>query len=400
MRRAMAALDQTLMLALKGYAWLPDLRRAAGDRPVPTRVLGQPAVGVYGPEATRFFYGEGNLERHTALPSLVLNTLFGRGGVHTLDGAAHRVRKALFVSLLMDDGIDEFAKLAGEAFDTASDTWQGGPAVSLFDESATAIGRAATRWTGVPFDATLTGDLIAMVDGFATVGPRHWRARAARGRREAWLADLVSEVRDGRTAALPESALAVIAQDPDLDPRTAAVELLNIIRPATAVAWLVAFAGHALDRWPEHRGLLRAGDAEFTRAFTHEVRRFYPFAPFLAGRAVRDLRFDGQDIATGTLVILDVYGQNHSHELWPHPYRFDPERFIDREPGEFDLLAQGGGDPRTGHRCPAERITTALLATLAQRVARLNYYVPPQSLDIDLSRIPARVASGMQIMVP
>src|SRR3954454_18233037 len=159
----MPALDRTLPLALKGYAWLPDLRRAAGDRPVRMRVLGQPAVGICGPEATRFFYDEDHLERHTALPGPVVNTLFGRGAVHTLDGAAHRVRKALFVSLLMGDGIDQFAKLAGEAFDAASDSWHGGPLVSLFDESARAITRAATRWTGVPHDPGLTEDLVAMV---------------------------------------------------------------------------------------------------------------------------------------------------------------------------------------------------------------------------------------------
>ena len=29
--------------------------------------------------------------------------------------------------------------------------------------------------------------------------------------------------------------------------------------------------------------------------------------------------------------------------------------------GEFDLIPQGGGDPRTGHRCPGEQITIALL---------------------------------------
>jgi hypothetical protein len=37
----MAELDQTLALAITGYAWLPELRRRAGGRPVPLRVMGQ-----------------------------------------------------------------------------------------------------------------------------------------------------------------------------------------------------------------------------------------------------------------------------------------------------------------------------------------------------------------------
>jgi fatty-acid peroxygenase len=408
MKTSMAELDQTLLAAIKGYAWLPDLRREAGGGPVHLRVMGQQAVGICGPEATRFFYAASNLERHTALPSLVVSTLFGKGAVHTLDGDAHRARKALFVSLLMSDGYDEAAKLTGEAFDEAADSWRGGGPVTLFDESAKAIARGMTRWTGVPLKDDevdgLAADLLAMVDGFATVGPRHWRALRARHRRERWLASLIEQVRAKRLAVAPESALAQVAffqeDSGPLEPRTAAVEMLNIIRPATAVAWFVAYAAHALDRWPQHAAPLRAGDDAFTTAFVHEVRRFYPFAPFLGGRATHTMLFEGEEVPRGALVLLDVYGQNHDPQLWTDPYTFDPKRFVDREIGEFDLIPQGGGDPRTGHRCPGERVTIALLGTLVQRLARLDYYLPPQDMSIDLGRIPARVASGAKIVVP
>ncbi|WP_306215537.1 cytochrome P450 [Actinoplanes sp. RD1] len=401
----MALLDQTALAAIKGYAWLPDLRRAAGGRPVHLRAMGQPAVAVCGTDATRFFYAEGNLERHTALPALVVSTLFGKGAVHTLDGDAHRVRKALYTSLLMGAGIDEAAKLTGEAFDEAADSWRGAGPIVLFDEVAKVIARGMTRWTGVPVaDDELDGlaaDLVAMVDGFATVGPRYARARIARRRREQWLASLIDQVRTNRLdvpAEAPFTKVALFADERgELDARTAAVELLNIIRPATAVTWFAAYAAHALDRHPQHLTPLRAGDDTFTTAFVHEVRRFYPFAPFLGGRATRDLTFDGAHIAKGALVLLDVYGQNHDPALWADPYDFRPARFLDRQPGEFDLIPQGGGDPRTGHRCPGEKMTIALLGTLSQRLAGLDYYVPPQDLSIDLSRIPAKVRSGFEI---
>ncbi|MFI7598923.1 cytochrome P450 [Actinoplanes sp. NPDC049681] len=404
----MAQLDQTLALAIKGYAWLPDLRREAGGSPVRMRVMGRPAVGICGTDATEFFYADGNLERHTALPHPVVSSLFGKGAVHTLDGEAHRARKALFLSLLLGDGIGEVAKLTGEAFDRAAESWRGGPPVSLFDESARAIANGVTRWTGVPVAEgevdRLAADLVALVDGFATAGPRHWRALAARRRRERWLAGLMSKVRAQQLDAAPDSALAAVARFEDedglLDARTAAVEMLNIIRPTTAVAWFLAYAAHALDRQPRYREALREGDDEFTAAFAHEVRRFYPFAPFLGGRATRDLTFRGEAVPRGALVLLDVYGQNHDPALWPEPYAFRPERFAGRPIGEFELIPQGGGDPRTGHRCPGEKITVAVLGTLVQRLARLDYYVPPQDLSIDLSRIPARVASGFQLVVP
>jgi fatty-acid peroxygenase len=74
----MALLDQSLLIALKGYAWLPDVRRRTNGRPVPMRVMGQRAIAIGGPEAARFFYADGNLQRHTALPHPVVSTLFGQ----------------------------------------------------------------------------------------------------------------------------------------------------------------------------------------------------------------------------------------------------------------------------------------------------------------------------------
>jgi fatty-acid peroxygenase len=56
-------------------------------------------------------------------------------------------------------------------------------------------------------------------------------------------------------------------------------------------------------------------------------------------------------------------------------------------------VPQGAGDPRTGHRCPGEDVTVALLSALAVRLARLGYTLPEQDLRISLRRIPARPAS-------
>ena len=124
-------------------------------------------------------------------------------------------------------------------------------------------------------------------------------------------------------------------------------------------------------------------------AFAQEVRRFYPFAPFVGGRAVRDLTWQGEHIPAGSLVLLDIYGQDHDPALWPQPYRFDPHRFLHREPGRDELIPQGGGDPSVNHRCPGEDVTVALLATFAARLAGLDYTVPEQDLTISLRRIPA-----------
>lgn len=137
-----------------------------------------------------------------------------------------------------------------------------------------------------------------------------------------------------------------------LDPHTAAVELLNVIRPTVAISWFVAFSGHALARWPQYRARLAAGEPGFAQAWAHEVRRFYPFAAFMGGWTPREVEWDGERVPANAMVLLDLYGQNHDPDLWGDPYTFRPERFLGRDIGAFELVPQGGGDPRTGHPLP------------------------------------------------
>ncbi|MFD5266393.1 cytochrome P450 [Streptomyces sp. NPDC058335] len=397
--------DSSPALLAKGYAWLPDRRRRTTSPVVRARLMGQHAVALHGPDAVRFFYDERHVERGTALPGPVLSTLFGHGAVHTLDGRAHRTRKHMFLSLLTGpEAVAGVVDHVTKVWDETVPSWAGRPSVVLFDEVSRILTRGVCRWAGIPLDDVdrVARDMVAMVDGFATPGPRHWRARRARARSEAWLGRLVEDVRDGDTGAPAGSALDVVARHRDadgllLDPHTAAVELLNVVRPTVAVCWFVSYAAHALHRGPDLRERLSEDDAAYAVAFAHELRRFYPFAPFLGGRAVTDLEWQGEPIPSGTLVLLDLYGQNHDPDLWADPYGFEPGRFLNRPPERDELIPQGGGDRTTGHRCPGEDITIALLGALGPRLARLDYTVPHQDLRIPLNRVPSRVRSGFVI---
>ncbi|MFF8268445.1 cytochrome P450 [Streptomyces sp. NPDC016562] len=402
--------DSTLGLLAHGYAWLPNRMRGAADGVVRTRLMGRPTVALRGPDAVAFFYDEKHVVRTCALPDAVLDTLFGQGAVHTLDGEVHRVRKAMFLALLKDgDGV---ASLGGHV----RRRWREAVAarhedrVVVFDLAATVLGLAVRDWAGVPLSdaatAELARDCTSMVDGFASPGPRHLRARRARRRQEDALAALITEVRQTSPKGGARTALEAVTWHRDLegtllDPRTAAVELLNVIRPTVAIAWFAAFAAHALHRWPQHRELLRDDSAgAYAEAFAQEVRRFYPFAPFVAGLAAQDLTWQGEDIRKDGMVLLDLYGQNHDPALWEDPYRFDPRRFTSTDGPHNpldDLIPQGGGDPADGHRCPGEDITVTALAVIATELARLDYEVPDQDLRIPLSRMPTLPRSGFEL---
>ncbi|WP_374203472.1 cytochrome P450 [Streptomyces antimicrobicus] len=402
-------IDSTVPLLLRGYAWLPAKRRRAGDDGgglVRARLLGRPAVFLHGPAAVRFFYDEHHVRRGGALPEPVLDTLFGQGAVHTLDGDAHRIRKALFTELLMDpEAVATLTDTVVRHWREAAARWSERSRVTLFDEVAVVLATAVCAWAGLPHTgraaARLARDCVAMVDGFATPGPRHWRARRARARQERVLARTVERARaqGARGKVLERVAGQRDADGELLDARTAAVELLNIVRPTVALAWFVTFGAHALHRHPELRDELRAAqEPSFETAFAHEVRRFYPFAPFVGGRAVTDLTWGGEPIAKDSMVLLDLYGQNHDPALWEQPYRFDPRRFLGRPPGRDELVPQGGGDARGGHRCPGEDVAVQVVGALCTELARMEFDVPQeQDLRIPLHRIPTRPRSGFVI---
>ncbi|MFJ9343073.1 cytochrome P450 [Streptomyces sp. NPDC101733] len=402
--------DSTVGLLTSGYAWLPNRMRVTSDIAFRTRLLGRPTIALRGPEAVGFFYDERHVLRTAALPDPVLDTLFGRGAVDAVAGGAHRVREELFFALLKDQtGIAAFGGHVTWRWREAVAGWERGRVV-LFDEAATVLARAVCDWAGLPLSeagtAALARDCTAMVDGFASPGLRHLRARRARDRQEKALAALIIDVRDGPEVDAKKSALEAVAWHRGADgallaPRIAAAELLNVIRPTIAIAWFAVFAAHALFRRPHHRDRLNSDtEGAYAEAFAHEVRRFYPFTPFVGGLAARDLTWRGKEIRKGSLILLDIYGQNHDPGLWEQPYHFDPHRFIHANVSLDHLIHQGGGDPAGSHRWPAEVVTVTALAAFAAELARLDYEVPDQDLTIPLSRMPTAPRSGFVLNLP
>jgi fatty-acid peroxygenase len=118
-----------------------------------------------------------------------------------------------------------------------------------------------------------------MIEGSGGAGPRHWRGRVGRARADWWIERQIDQM---RTNAMP--ALGVIGQfaKSDLDRRTAAVELLNLIRPTVAVSRYIVFCALALHEFPHTTDLLQA--ASMFEPFVQEVRRFYPFFPAAVAR--------------------------------------------------------------------------------------------------------------------
>jgi fatty-acid peroxygenase len=120
------------------------------------------------------------------------------------------------------------------------------------------------------------------------------------------------------------------------------------------------------------------------------VRRFYPFFPVLGGRALVEFDWRGRRFVPGDWVLLDLFGTNRDPRIWGDPEAFRPDRFRGWSESPFNFIPQGGGEFTTGHRCPGEPATIALMRTAVKMLtSEMRYIVPEQDLTIDLRRIPA-----------
>jgi hypothetical protein len=174
-----------------------------------------------------------------------------------------------------------------------------------------------------------------------------------------------------------------------LPAETVAVEVLNIIRPTVAIARYIAFAALALKDYPEYLNKLQQDD-KLIEWFVQEVRRFYPFFPFLVALANENFKWEGIEFEKDRKVLLDLYATNHDENNWVDPERFWPERFENWDESPYNFIPQGGGDYHQNHRCPGEWITIDLMKIAVDMlVNKMKFSFPEQDTSISLKRIPA-----------
>ncbi|ORE92795.1 cytochrome P450 [Aurantimonas sp. 22II-16-19i] len=396
-------LDSSVALQSEGYEFVAVRCRRFGSEIFAARLLGETYYCMRGPDAARMFYEPDRMTRNGALPTFVLHLLQDEGSVATLDGAAHRCRKAMFLTMMSEARLGELAAFVrGDLLEQLQGLAGLGP-VALHDVFRHVLTRTACRWAGIELAveelADLADELGAMIAEAGHPGPMNWIARGRRRKAEAMIRHIVDEVRAGRVAADPDRALGIVTAHRDLSghllaPEVCTVELLNVVRPIFAVARYLVFLMAALRDHPELRPRL-AAESDYRHAFVQEVRRLTPFFPVVAGIARHGFDWQGHRFEAGDRFLLDLYGTTHHEAVWPQAEEFLPDRFLSGPGDAYTLIPQGGGDHFANHRCPGEWATIRIMeAVLAAMVREVDYDVPPQDLSVDLSKLPALPRSG------
>ena len=129
---------------------------------------------------------------------------------------------------------------------------------------------------------------------------------------------------------------------------------------ANSLAW----AWERLVRTPEaHERLVaavRAGEgADEIEATITETMRSRPVVPIVGRRVKLPWRLGDYAVPAETPVLISILLLHHREDLYPEPFAFQPERWLDRKPGTYEWLPFGGG---------IRRCLGAALAMAEQRV--------------------------------
>ena len=145
----------------------------------------------------------------------------------------------------------------------------------------------------------------------------------------------------------------------------------------------LAWAFERLTRTPDVLARLTeeidAGDDDsYVTATVHETLRRRPVLPNAAPRLVmKPVEVGGWRYEPGVCLIAHTYLVHHDPEIYPDPYAFRPERFLDEQPGTYTWIPFGGGR----RRCLGASFAMLEMRIVLRAVLARNELVPAEPGD-------------------
>jgi cytochrome P450 len=359
-----------LRWAFRPIPFMEECRRRYGDS-FSVRFLGfeRPMVMISDPEAIKALYQE----RSHGLPpgrDTILGPILGAKSLLLQQGAEHLSRRKLMLPPFHGERMRSYEAAMNEIVEAEIDSW---PLHSEFPIHA--------RMQAVTLEV-----ILRVVFGVST-GPRLDRLRgmlstvlqetASPGRQVLGLAmqrfggDGPFARFDTQLKEVDELLFAEIAEHrarPDLEEREDILSMLMTAEfedgsrmedrelrdqlmtlllaghetTATALAWTFDL----LLRHPTVLGRLRdsleAGEEDYLRATISESLRLRPVIPLAGRRLAKELVADGLALPPGTDVTPAIWLTHTRADVYPEPFAFKPERFLDASPDTYAWIPFGG----------------------------------------------------------
>jgi cytochrome P450 family 135 len=419
-------LVQTARWLLRPIAFLESCRRRFGDA-FSVTFLGfrTPMVLVSHPDVVRALYSE----RANGLPpgrSVALLPLLGPRSVLLLEGPDHLARRKLMLPPFHGERMRTYEDIVREIAERDISGWEPGAEFALHPhmQSITldVILRAVFGVTDGGRAETLRRELPTLLDGTGSLSlqARVMVAnRVGRGdplaalRRAAERIDelLLAEIAERRAQPPGEDILSGLVHarfedgsamsDRELRDQLMTLLLAGHETTATGLAWTVDLLLHHPDALATLRDEVARGESDsYLRAVVQEGLRLRPVVPIAGRRLAGDLHVDGLHLEAGTDVTPAIWLTHTRPDLYPDPYAFRPERFLERPPATYGWIPFGGGVRRCLGAAFAEMEMRVVLTELvrsdrlapatvhAERVTRRNITFSPRH------GIRVRVATG------
>ena len=129
-----------------------------------------------------------------------------------------------------------------------------------------------------------------------------------------------------------------------MDDRTLLDELLTLLvagheTTATALAW-------ALERLARHPGAwerLRTQDEDYLDAVVKETLRLRPVVPAVLRLLKEPYEIAGYTVPAGFAIQPNILLMHTREDIYPEPFAFRPERFLETPAGTYTWIPFGGG---------------------------------------------------------
>jgi cytochrome P450 len=312
--------------------------------------------------------------------------VLGERGTLLLDGKEHLTRRKIILPPFHGERLERYRELFAEVAREQIAAWPRGEPFPLLpkmqsitlelimrvvfgeDEDPARLERLATAMT----DLAIAGqNPLGMIPWLRyDMGP--WSPMGmfmkVRRRVDAVLYEEIARRRQRGDMAERDDVLSMLLQT-DMTDEELRDELMTILvagheTTTTALAW-------AFERLLRHPGMydrLRT-DPRWPDAVANETLRLRPPVP-LVGRRVHGepYQLNGHTIPVGENLAPCIWLTHRRPDVYPDPYAFDPQRFIDGKPETYSWLPFGGGTRRCAGAAFAQLEMTIVMRTIAEEV--------------------------------
>jgi cytochrome P450 family 135 len=363
-------LVQTLRWTFRPLPFMQECRERYGDS-FSLRFLGfeRPMVLISDPAAVKALY----TERSHGLPpgrNIILEPILGSRSLLLQEGAEHLARRRLMLPSFHGERMRSYEAALTEIATAEVDSWQLHREFPIHSRMQAVTLEAILRIVFGVSEGTRLQRLRGMLSTVLqeTASPRAQLVGLATrrfGGRGPWARF------EGQLKAADELMYAEIAEHrekPDLEEREDILSMLMSAQfedgesmsdtelrdqlmtlllaghetTATALAWTFDL----LLRHPAALGRLRdelaAGDEDYLRATISEALRLRPVIPLAGRRLVADLEVDGLTLPAGTDVTPAIWLTHTRADVYPEPFAFRPERFLEEGPDTYAWIPFGG----------------------------------------------------------